>query len=396
MIVSASQPTDKIGVVRPMLLSGILLLGCGRPAAAIDETPNRVRRDTNLVERAVELWASRRTAIDTLRIQTESVADIVKGTLDDGVPAEDLPVRSTRTWFIDLRNGFLRRETVGGVVGKDGNSTVPAFEALVYDGDRLRSARPDAENNAADTRPWLGLVEHGSAFDMSVVCDNEDLPIFHAIGVMQWSREGLKASLAQQLVASEYKATEAGMTSEMPLTMTYPPSATSNGLFLEYVVDLEKDGAVLSFSKSTPPGTVVFGPRKSRIRTEFQKTAHAWYPSRWICFTGEGDQLVTSTTVEVIDIAVNEPMPASLFGIDEDVLLKPGIVFAKNGKPFTVQADGKTLAPGFGDHHVRHHDTVVRSNDSPAVRFLIGVNIAIVIAVTMVVLRRRSQRRSGQ
>jgi hypothetical protein len=327
------------------LLAGVCCWWCNDCRA--DPVTYQANKEAT-VESVIEQWEQRKGAVKTVKFVLEGERTVLGGR-DNG---EDRTNEMSKTWWIDLSNGWFRREIFDYAYYEEGDELTPRHEIIVYDGDVFRLYLPPVDNPLPSDKPGarrFSLSDYGGEVKSSVAVMLEDLPILFALGLMKWSDKGFLETLNMKIDPQHYSVEDSiGSGGELLLLSTRPSlSATGDRpLIIEYLADPHKNGAILTYRRSVAPGAIVFGAEAITIETSFKETEFGWFPESWKVHIGEADSLQESTTYRVTDLAFNEIYHPSLFRIEDEDVLEPGMLVAREGKPYTVGKDGTTLNRG--------------------------------------------------
>jgi hypothetical protein len=285
------------------------------------------------VVKTIEQWEQRRKALDTLKIliDGESKEEILPGATDEQghklIPGVvQLPIQTT--WYLDLRNGWYRREQHTLAHNPIDNSRTPRIDISLWDGEhyKLFSRVPQAREfrgehaEESNQKRKVSIVgSFGGDAKKSALIYLDDDPLFFSLGYIKWSDQDFSDMLTLKLNDGDFlRVRDWKPGQQEPFVLVRRDRKP--GIIHEYTIDPEKGGAITHFRSSVDPSskTLYFGWQVHTIETKFQKTDFGWFPASWTLQMGEKPHVQSVSTHKVVELKFNPKLDRSLFQIEEE------------------------------------------------------------------------------
>lgn len=316
------------------------------PTAAIANLSTEDQR----IDSIIDQWKKRRSAINSIRMVAEGTTTVPKAALEDpGWGTGDLICKLKLTYYLDLKNGWYRRETESFKVNTQTNSLIPRYEILLYDGNIFRLYQPSEKNRYPHQEPQsqqIILVDEGNEFQPSKAMLLEDQALFFSIGCLRLSESGISESLDLELNRADFEMLDPATPPGQPFELLELSDRAAKGSIIEYVVDPNKDGAITSVRKSRALLSTYFGAGHSLVEIEYSSSRFGWFPSSWRCEMGADHKTALNSSLTVTEIEINPVFDRKFFQIREQEVYEPGMLVVQDRAVHTVSDDGESLVEG--------------------------------------------------
>jgi hypothetical protein len=317
-------------VIGLCILSGSL--SAAEPAAAPKQ---RILRD----------WIARQHSLRSVKFVLKGHALNLRRPSDGGDDANKASKRDQKwdrdeTVYLDLESGKIRRESHFFEFAR-GVEPQPRYTVIIYNGAELKIYYPPEENPVAKESRFVHLVLADRIQTGPNMINLDVLPVFWSVGIFD-SDQLLKPHFAQDFGDTDFEYVV------VPLTKKSAPNAkdgevqeqlrrSSKTFAMRWAINPDKNSAVTGFSSRVIGARFLIGNSFGVGVTSDRHDEHGWFPTQWQVY-GRGRAL----EYELVDIAFNPELPASLFELPAG-FLKPGMIVSEKRELKTVAPDGHSL-----------------------------------------------------
>jgi hypothetical protein len=344
--------------------------------------------DQQLKAQIVAQLAQRQKKIHSLRLTAHGTHTVAAGAHDDkpdSPPGTISPPRDTvcdiqRKWLIDFDRGFIRVDQTVPVWNPPAQEFFPLFQALMYDGSKVRVFRPKEQNRSKfmseENAPELIL--YATDKGTSRLASIEEFPVFFASGLLFYGQRltgAFRQTIDTELLRVAGKTPSVNGNGYDKVSVEVRQSARgSSPTECQYELDLKRQAAVLSVV-SRFHGALAFN-----TEIKHQETKGMWLPDEWRTTLYSDGKIKSSTWMKITDVALVEVMDASQFSVQPRA---GSVVRDVDGKLYRVGQDGESMHPLREVQRVEHRTWLW---------VLAGaLQVGVIVAVTMVLRRRRNR-----
>lgn len=334
------------------------------------------------LDKLAAAWRSRRASTHTIRYKCEGTAVVPKGSCNGDhalppdvrgdVPPEDHQSKEILSIVADLDKKWCRKEVQHEVFFLSAAKFIPEYVVNIYDGAIFKAFTPRDRNTSkaytpSPAQPDAYLASTDQKKYVGPFFLYRELPVFFGHGIFN---PDLDPRTFQSL-PDMWKFQPVGQVVHKDrscLALRSPPSGDRAGHFDEIWVDLERQGAVLRWLKSSSGALVL------QADIDYQQTPDGWLVKGWDITHYEGKgRLVISCHFDVTQHSVNAAVEPSEFQIS----LEPGMVVKDRSKSHELQKvepDG-SMTPFFPE------STSSGSSSWSWLKAMLGVVFALVLVI---------------
>jgi hypothetical protein len=314
--------------------------------------------DDDVVKQVLAAWQKRRQAIKTVAYKVEGVETYVKGSMTENspeahprlrkdFPPKDVSFPKRMAYAFEFSTGKVRKEQRDHILNISLGAFVPKTQYILFDGKTTKIHTPRAENTSelytpSEAQPDLWVYPTGTHF----VLDQNDYPILFAHGYPHFYNRAIDpvGYFERPLQPSVLRFHQRGAIGDRACVIVRSvQEAGKYGLFDEFWVDLERDGAILRW-QAYSRGRVYI-----RHEIRYRQAERHWLPESWqfdLDALDDGrNQFTTGERMKVTAVQIAPGFSSSLLTVP----LKQGMVvrdaYTSEGGRFVVGTDDRTLVP---------------------------------------------------
>jgi len=333
------------------LAAAVLTLCFGAAADLCAQQPG----DADVVKQVLDAWQKRRKAIKAVMYKVEGVEIYGKGSMteDDprvhprlrkNYPPEDVSLSTKTEYTFDFPSGKIRKERRNYILNVVLGEFCPRTSIELFDGKKATLYEPRTENTSDVYTPSAAqteLILYKGGITYMLQIDEYPMLFAHGFPTLYTKTVDVTGYFDRPIESSLFRFHDRGTIGDRACVIVRTvPEVGQLGVFDEFWVDLERDGAVLRWQASLRGATC------ARHEVAYRQLGGHWLPQSWqfdYFPTENGRQIFCrGERMKVTDIQIDPPLSAETFTAPR----KHGMVVSDSqGGRFVIGSDDRTLVP---------------------------------------------------